>query len=202
MISQDPAPQLEELTQPVQGGNKESSSSFRNVMLEILQTILLALILYFVIDAVLARVRVENISMEPTLQPGEFLLVSKFSYKFGSMQVGDIVVFHAPPSPNQDYIKRIIGLPGDTVRIENGAVFVNQRPLEEDYISAPPDYLGEWEVPQDSIFVLGDNRNSSSDSHEWGFVPVKNIVGKAVVVYWPLKELKVLTHPNIVQASH
>ncbi|HNS62934.1 MAG TPA: signal peptidase I [Anaerolineaceae bacterium] len=177
------------------------SRGFKSLFLEIIQTLLLAVVLYFVIDAFIGRVRVENISMLPTLKPGEFLLVNKLAYKLGDFDHGDIVIFHYPLNPNEDYIKRVMGIPGDEITVEDGVVSVNGYPLTEDYISAPPNYQGTWTVPEGSIFVLGDNRNQSSDSHTWGMVPVENVVGRALVIYWPLSEAKILRHPNIVNAA-
>ncbi len=170
--------------------------------LETLQTVILAVVLYFIIDSVVARVRVENISMEPTLQPGEFVLVNKIVYRFGEVRHGDIIVFHFPQNPAEDYIKRIIGVPVDTVVIKNQQVFINNQVIEENYTAAPPDYNGEWVVPKDSLFVLGDNRNQSSDSHSWGFVPIKLVVGKAEVIYWPFNEVKSLNQPFVVKAAN
>jgi signal peptidase I len=166
---------------------------------EILQTLILAVIMYVLIDSVIARVRVENISMLPTLRPGEFLLVNKLAYKIDKMSRGDIIIFHY--DAKEDYIKRLIGLPGDKVEVQNGKVKVNQLELDEPYIAAPPSYNGVWDVPAGSIFVLGDNRNSSSDSHSWGFVSLDKLIGKALVIYWPLQNAQVLTHPNIVNAA-
>lgn len=168
-------------------------------LFEILQTLILAVIMYVLIDSVIARVRVENISMLPTLRPGEFLLVNKLAYKIDRMSRGDIIIFHY--DAKEDYIKRLIGLPGDTVEVQDGKVKVNQLELDEPYISAPPSYNGVWSVPAGSIFVLGDNRNSSSDSHSWGFVTLDKLIGKALVIYWPLQNAQVLTHPNIVNAA-
>ncbi|MAT43531.1 MAG: signal peptidase I [Anaerolineaceae bacterium] len=162
------------------------------------QTLILALVFYFLIDSFFPRVRVENISMKPTLQPGELLLVNKLAYRLGEPDHGDVVIFHYPGNPQEDYIKRIIGIPGDEILIQDGKVVVNGTELEEPYISAPPAYRGSWKVPEEQIFVLGDNRNQSSDSHSWGFVPFENLVGKALVVYWPVDQIKVLTHPQIV----
>ncbi len=179
----------------------KSRSSVRTFFIELLQVIFLAAILYFAIDAVIARVRVENISMEPTLMPGEFLLVNRLAYRIGPIQRGDVVIFHYPLNPKEDFIKRAIGLPGDTVRVENGQVFVNDIQLEEPYIAAPPDYSGSWTVPEKAIFVLGDNRNRSLDSHAWGFVPFDLILGKALVVYWPFDEAKTITHPDLAGVS-
>jgi signal peptidase I len=176
-------------------------SAWIRFVLETLQTIILAVVLYFLIDSVVARVRVENISMEPTLFPGEFLLVNKMSYRFSDVSRGDIIVFHYPKNPREDYIKRIIGLPGDVVTIENQQVLVDDKVVEENYISAPPEYSGRWDVPLDALFVLGDNRNQSSDSHSWGFVPYGNIVGKAEVIYWPFPKIRLLNEPFVVNAA-
>lgn len=189
-----PAGDVENSSQP-----KQKKSSF---VLEMLQTLIMALVFYFLIDSFFPRVRVENISMKPTLQPGELLLVNKLSYKLGEPRHGDVVVFHYPANPTEDYIKRVIGLPGDDVRVENGKVYVNGQALDEPYIAASPSYTGSWTVPPDSFFVLGDNRNQSSDSHSWGFVPRENMVGKALIVYWPLDQVKTLYHPLVVNAAH
>lgn len=183
----------------------EASASGRpawlTVLIEAIETIVLAVILYFGIDAVIARVRVENISMEPTLMPGEFLLVNKLAYKFSEVGRGDVVVFHYPQNPREDYIKRVIGIPGDVISVQNGKVTINGQPLNEPYIAAAPQYTGTWTVPAGNIFVLGDNRNQSSDSHSWGYVPYSNIVGKALVVYWPVDQFKILDQPLIVNAA-
>ncbi len=173
-------------------------SRWRKLVLEIIETLVLAVGLFLLIDAFLARVRVENVSMEPTLMPGDFLLVNKMAYKWGKMQVGDIIVFHYPPDPGTDYIKRLIGLPGDHVQIQNGIVTVNGIALEEPYIAESPEYTYDQIVPEENVFVLGDNRNDSSDSHSWGFVPIKNVVGKAIAVYWPLNAIKTLGHPDML----
>ena len=145
---------------------------------------------------------VDGSSMEPTLQPGEFVLVNKIVYRFGEVRHGDIIVFHFPQNPAEDYIKRIIGVPGDKVSIKNQQVFINEQAIEENYTAAPPDYNGQWVVPADSLFVLGDNRNQSSDSHSWGFVPMKLVVGKAEVIYWPFNEVKSLNQPFVVKAAN
>lgn len=182
-------------------GEPTTLESGGRLILETIQTVLLALVLYLAIDTVVARVQVDKISMEPTLHAGEFILVNKLAYRFGSVERGDIIVFHYPLNPSEDYIKRVIGLPGDVVRVQNGNVYVNGQQLEEPYISAPPVYEGQWVVPDEKIFVLGDNRNQSSDSHEWGFVPYGNIVGRAMVIYWPLNDFRVLNESFVVSAA-
>lgn len=171
-------------------------------LVDTIETVLLALILFLIINAVSARVRVENISMQPTLYQGEFVLINKMAYKVGQAFHGDIIVFHYPRNPKEDYIKRLIGLPGDEVKIDNGKVYVNGTSLDEPYIAAPPAYSGTWIVPAGNYFVLGDNRNQSSDSHVWGYVSTDLVVGKALVVYWPLENLQILAHPDIVNAAH
>jgi signal peptidase I len=186
-------------TQPTNTTQVEKKSSGFGVLIDIFQTVLLALVFYFLIDLAFARVRVENISMEPTLAEGEYLIVNKLAYRFGEMHTGDVVVFHYTVS--EDYVKRLIGLPGDHVEIYDGKVFVNGIALDEPYIAAPPHYTGAWDVPAQSVFVLGDNRNQSSDSHRWGFLAADQIVGKALVVYWPLSEMKLLTDGLVVNAS-
>ena len=187
-------PISEPITQP---GKK---STFLRFVVEVLQTLILALVLYLLIDFMIARVRVENISMQPTLKPGEFLIVNKLAYRLGQFHYGDIVVFHY--NPQEDYIKRVIGLPGDEVEINEGKVYINGEQLQEDYLVSPPAYTGSWQVPEGRLFVLGDNRNQSSDSHKWGFVPTENVVGKALVVYWPLSEAKLLTQNKTVNAKN
>jgi len=170
---------------------------FVHAALEIAQMLLMALALYFLIDSVLGRVQVQKISMEPTLQAGEILLVNKLAYRFSQIEHGQIITFHYPLQPQLDYVKRVIGLPGDVVEVQDGQVRVNGRQLHEPYISAPPEYSGIWEVPSGQLFVLGDNRNPSADSHVWGFVPLENVIGKAMAVYWPLNRVRLLRTPAI-----
>jgi signal peptidase I len=186
---EQPSSQPESPTQP-------KKNALRGVLIEIIQTLLLALVLYFAIDAVFARVRVINISMQPTFYEGDVLLVNKLAYKLGKVHTGDVVIFHNPNFLEEDYIKRLIGKPGDTVKADGGTIYINGIPLQEPYISQPPYYLGEWVVPAGNVFVLGDNRNSSSDSHSWGFVPMEDLVGKALVVYWPFDSAKIIRQPQ------
>ena len=185
-------------TEPQKETKKLSCMGF---IIDTVETILLALILFLGINAVSARVRVENVSMEPTLTQGEFLLVNRVAYKFGTPKIGDIIIFHAPGVEDLDYIKRLIGRPGDTVHIEGGVVYVNGQALYETYIAEAPTYSGTWEVPEGQFFVLGDNRNNSSYSHLWGFIPEDSVVGKALLIYWPLDAVSLLTGATTVQAA-
>ncbi len=171
-------------------------------MWEILKTVGMALVLYFAISFVTDRVRVENISMQPTLYEGELLVVNKLAYRWAEPARGDIIVFHFSHQPPEDYIKRVIGIPGDVVQVRDRQVFVNGAALQESYIAESPEYYGEWVVPQNSLFVLGDNRNRSSDSHVWGFVPFEEVVGRAVLIYWPFNSAQILKQPVPVSAGN
>lgn len=174
----------------------------KRFLLDILETVMLAVVLFLGINAVSARIRVESISMQPTLYDGDFVIVNRLAYKLGSPQRGDIIIFHYPPDPDREpYIKRVIGLPGDTVRVQGGKVYINDVPIRESYIKAAPTYENIWKVPPDSLFVLGDNRNNSSDSHSWGMVPLENVIGKAEVVYWPPSEWQVLNQHTAAAAE-
>jgi len=166
-------------------------------LFETVQMIVMALLLYFLIDSMVARVRVQKVSMDPTLVPGEVLLVNKLAYKFGEISYGDIITFHYPIEPDLDYVKRVIGIPGDEVIVKGGIVRVNGQEVHEPYISDPPEYEGQWNVPENSLFVLGDNRNPSADSHVWGFVPLDNVIGKVFAVYWPPNKIRGISSPDI-----
>jgi signal peptidase I len=168
--------------------------------LEIGKQLLIALLLFFLADSIIDRARVENVSMFPTFKEGEMLFVNKLAYRFGSVERGDIITFHYPLEPELSFIKRAIGLPGDVVEIREGRVLVNGLALIEPYIVTPSDYIGKWTVPPDSLFVLGDNRVDSADSHVWGYVPYSNLVGKVLMVYWPLDHIRLVTHSSLLPA--
>ena len=168
---------------------------------DVAETLILSILLFVAINAVSARIRVDGHSMEPSLQSGEFVIVNKLAYKLVSPDIGDVIVFHYPRDPEQEYIKRVIGLPNDSVEIANGSVFVNGEEINEPYIAAPPNYQSEVTVPEDSLFVLGDNRNNSSDSHNWGPVPMEFVIGKALVVYWPPEKWGLIQHPTTASAA-
>jgi signal peptidase I len=191
-IQSDTQPQPEPIT--------EQPTDWKRFVLDILETLVLAVVLYFGINAISARVRVDGFSMKPTLQDGEYILVSKLAYKLGAPQRGDIVVFIFHVNPAEDLIKRIIGLPGDTISVQNGVLSINGVAMDEPYINAPPAYEGTWTVSPGELFVLGDNRNDSRDSHQWGLLPIKNVIGKAVLIYWPPKEWEVIKHVDRLNA--
>ncbi len=173
---------------------QEQPINWKRFFLDILETLVLAVVLYFGINAVSARVRVDGFSMRPTLQDGEYILINKLAYTLDEPMRGDIVVFVFPVNPEEDLIKRIIGLPGDTVTIQDGVLSINGAVVNEPYINAPPAYNGSWPVSEGELFVLGDNRNDSRDSHQWGLLPLENVIGRAVLIYWPPEQWQVIQH--------
>lgn len=165
---------------------------------ENIRLVAIALILAILIRIFIAEPRyIPSDSMIPTLHTGDRLVVEKVSYHFHPPHTGDIVVFEPPEQlqslgyrKDQVFIKRIIGKPGDLVRVNNSKVYVNDRPLSEDYIAEPPDYqLVSVKVPEAEFFVMGDNRNDSNDSHIWGFLPKQNIIGRAIFRFWPFDRI-------------
>ena len=165
---------------------------------ENLQILAIALALALLIRVFIAEPRyIPSDSMLPTLEQGDRLVVEKVSYYFHPPHKGDIVVFSPPPQlqlqgyeSNQAFIKRVIGTPGETVAVLDGTVYLNNRPLAESYVLELPHYsLNPVPVPSGQLFVMGDNRNNSNDSHIWGFLPQKNIIGHAVFRFWPPSRL-------------
>jgi len=173
---------------------KKGRSGPVRIIIDIAETLLLSILLFIAINAVSARIRVDGFSMEPSMQSGEFVVVNKLAYVFGQPELGDVIVFQYPRDPEQEYIKRVIGTPGDQVMITEGQVFVNGELIDEPYIAAPPVYQSERTVPDNALFVLGDNRNNSSDSHTWGSVPMEYVIGKAFFVYWPPERWGLIGH--------
>ena len=176
--------------------------SFRRFVKDILEIALISLFLFLSINTISARIRVESVSMQPTLFAGNFVVVNKMSYRFGDPRRGDIIVFKYPPNPELDpYIKRVIGLPEEYVSVEDGKVFINGVRISEPYLETQTQQGGEWTVPQNALFVMGDNRNNSSDSRAWGVVPLENVIGKAFMVYWPPEKWEVLSMSYAVAAE-
>ena len=143
-----------------------------------------------------ARVRNDGFSMANTLSDGSYILADRLAYQQNPPQRGDIVFFTLPMDPQQDMVKRVIGLPDETIVIKDGVVRINDVPLDEPYVTESPMYNGEWTVPKGQYFVLGDNRNNSSDSHSWGFLPQENILAKAVWIYYPLENFGKIVDVN------
>ncbi|NJM68281.1 MAG: signal peptidase I [Acaryochloris sp. RU_4_1] len=167
-------------------------------------TLAIALILALLIRGFVAESRyIPSVSMEPTLSPGDRIVVEKLSYRWRTPQNGDIVVFHTPLplqaigyAPQQAFIKRVIGIPGQVVAVQGGQVYIDGQPLTEPYIAEAPHYdLKPILVPDGTLFVMGDNRNNSNDSHLWGFLPRANIIGRANLCFWPLDHLNWIGSP-------
>ncbi|MCB0168301.1 MAG: signal peptidase I [Anaerolineae bacterium] len=166
-----------------------------SIVREVGETIILTLIIFFLIQTVVRNFRVVGTSMVNNLHDGQYLIIDKVSYNplltkylgMGGPQRGDVIVFEPPNNPNEDYVKRIIGLPGEEVNVINGQVFINGVKLDEPFEPVPGTYTmpSPIVVPPGDVFVLGDNRNNSNDSHNWGPLPIGNIVGRAWVSYWP-----------------
>jgi signal peptidase I len=186
---------------PEQAHSKRKRSGFLSFVVDIFETLVLSVVLFVSVNIISARIRVDGDSMVPTLISGEYVVVNRMSYRLGNPHRGDIIVFHFPRNPAEEYIKRIIGLPGDVIEVMNGTVYINGQPLDESYLDVKLNYTGKWEVPQGQLFVLGDNRNNSSDSHDWGTVPMNYVVGKAVMVYWPPPEWGLIDHVKLANAA-
>ena len=162
---------------------------------DIIAPILVGLAFFALFQVTVGSFKVYGSSMLPGIEQGDYILVSKATYFLGEPQRGDIIVLHSPQDPNTDLIKRIIALPGDTVEIKDNTVFVNDTALVEPYTLEPPHYLLlPEEIPAGNYFVLGDNRNNSSDSHRGWTLPRKNIIGKAWITYWPPYRWRTMKH--------
>lgn len=193
---------------------------------ELAETVVLALGIFLLVRAVVQNFQVEGSSMEPTLETGWYLLVNKSlywevnletvgkfvpfveggtdpsRYIFRGPKRGDVIVFQQPDQPigavERDFIKRIIGLPGEVVEVHDGTVYINGEPLHESYINEKPAYdCPPRRVPEGTYFVLGDNRNNSSDSHSWGPVPKGNIIGQAWLIYWPFETFGLVDNDHV-----
>lgn len=176
---------------------EKAKKSTGRIIWEVVEIVLVAFVLSWVLRTFVVEARViPTGSMLPTIQLQDRIFVDKFFFKyFDEIRQGDIIVFHPPPAAHatEDFIKRVIGLPGDTVEIKNHLVFVNGKKLSESYLlEQPDDDFPAIKVPSDSLFVMGDNRNNSADSREWGFLPLKNVTGRALFRYWPLNSVGVL----------
>ncbi|MEW6033298.1 MAG: signal peptidase I [Chloroflexota bacterium] len=161
----------------------------KSIVREVLWTLLFAVLVFVLLRVSVQTFRVEMPSMKPTIEPGWWLVLDKVSYRFGQPRRGDIVVFHAPTEPGHDFIKRVIAIPGDTVEVKDGKVYLNGQPVEEPYLANPPHYtMALWEIPPNEYFVLGDNRDTSVDSHYGWLVPRANLVGRAWLIVWPFSK--------------
>ena len=169
------------------------------VWLGLAETLLVAGVVYFSLEFATARFQVEGPSMQPGLRTGQYVLADKLAYRLGSPQRGDLVTVRPNVPGSPEYIKRLMGLPGDTLAVKSGALWINGAKVVEPYIAEPPRYIGAWQLGPDDYFVLGDNRNDSDDSHIWGSVHRPAITGKVVLIYWPFNQLRLA--PNFAFAN-
>lgn len=173
-------------------------------VVEFIKTVVaIVLIAFFVRFFLFQPFVVEGSSMEPNFHNNEYLLVNKLSYRLTEPKRGDVIVFHPPTAPGVNYIKRIIALPGETVEIRDGEIYVNSTKIDEPYIPQERTLVRNSEaanlkatLSQGEYFVLGDNRDHSSDSREWGNVPKENIIGRAWVVLFPMNNFGIVLHPD------
>jgi len=178
------------IDQTAQQVQEESATDHpgRGFLREVIETILLTLLLFVLINTATGRFRIEGQSMLPGLTSDQYILINKIVYKLHPPRRGDVVVFHSPREPGKDLIKRVIGLPGETVSIQLDQVFINGQLLVEPYVDSRYGYQrssGSWVLGPDDYFVMGDNRGNSSDSRKWGPLDRDQIIGKAWFAYWP-----------------
>jgi signal peptidase I len=163
----------------------------KSTILQILATLVVALLIFFGVQAIIESRVVEGSSMEANLHNGQRLIVVKAAYWFGEPQRGDVIIFTHPDDPQRTLVKRVIGLPGEQIEIKDGAVYINGSPLDEPYTKELEDTNCQasycnLEIPAGEYFVMGDNREASSDSRYWGTVPREDIIGRVWLLYWPL----------------
>lgn len=172
-------------------------------ILDALEPVVLAFAIFMMVYLFLFQPhKVDGRSMYPNFQDREFILTDKITYRKGDPQRGDVIVFHAPPPYDSDFIKRVIGLPGETIELRDGYTYINGEKLDEPYL--PSNYMTDekaflrnnipYKIPDGYYMVFGDNRGFSSDSREWGPISKKAIVGKAMFVYWPLDRMGSVPH--------
>ena len=165
------------------------------VLREVGITLAMAIIIFLILQATIQSFVVVEHCMEPEFYEGDRLLVNKVVYHFTAPDRGDVIILHPPLAPNAIYIKRVIAIPGDSVEVKNGAVYVNGTRLEESYLTHLPAYtFDKIVVPADEYFVLGDNRNIANDSHKGWTLPRENIVGKVWLTFWPSSEWGLVVH--------
>ncbi len=175
-----------------------------HIIRDIIETIAITLMVFLVIRLAVESFRVDGQSMEPNFHNNEYVLVDKAAYLFSPPQRGDVIIFHYPLDIRKDFIKRIIGVPGDIVQTTSTSVTVDGHTISEPYIRLPFNYdSNTWKLGPNQFFVMGDNRDNSLDSRIWGPLERSYIVGKAVVVYWPTNEWGVInTYSSVFAAIH
>jgi signal peptidase I len=177
----------------------EVSEKHTRFIREIVETITYTLLILFIIRFAVQSFRTSGQSMEPDFHNNEYVLVNKMAYLFQQPQRGDVVIFHYPFDIHKDFIKRLVGLPGDTIHVTSSNVIINGQTIREPYIRVPFNFEGNtWKLGPDQFFVMGDNRDNSLDSRIWGPLARSYIIGKVVVAYWPMNYLGLInTYPSV-----
>jgi signal peptidase I len=193
-----PQPAPPPLTEPAPGGpptDETRRSSAPRTIIEIVVIIAAAFVIALLVQAFLVKpFTIHQVSMRPTLEEGDRILLNRLAFRFGEPDRGDVIVFHSPINAGEDLVKRIVGVAGDTIEVKGGKLYRNGVAQDEPYIleqQIRDDYAAS-EVPVGEVFVMGDNRNNSGDSRSFGAIPIKTIIGKAFVVYWPVGHWKSL----------
>jgi len=222
----EPEPTFEPIPPPaVEAPPPRRRRRYLTIFREVVETLLLALLIFLAVRSSVQNFKVEGHSMLPSLETGQYIVVNKLAYAqfdlgifdflpffdagddsthhlFGSPERGDVVVFKSPTNPHRDFIKRIIGVPGDEVEIRNNTVYINGEALDEPYTKSPTTCpCGPWDIEEGHYFVLGDHRSNSSDSRVIGPIPEKDIVGKAWFSYWPLSDVGLAPNHSVSFAS-
>ncbi|MCC6167703.1 MAG: signal peptidase I [Caldilineaceae bacterium] len=184
------------------GGAEEGPQPSMTWMLlrELVETVVLSLVIFLLIRQVVQNYRIESHSMEPNFYEGQFILVNKLAYKLGAPERGDVLVFHNPRNEDEDYIKRVIGLPGDTVQLQDQTVLINGEPVQEPYLQnriPMGTVFGPVVVEPNHLFVMGDNRPNSEDSRSFGQLSEDLIVGQAWLRVWPVSEFGLVSHMDL-----
>jgi len=183
VISASPGQQVTP-SQPQKATKKKSRAG--GALREIIETLVLTAVIFLGVRVLVQNYKVEGYSMEPTLDDGQYLLINKVGMHFHHMDRGDIIVFQYPLDPSKSFVKRVVALPGDTVEIRDQQTIVDGKVVKEPYLRSPENgFYQRTVVPPGEFFVLGDNRNNSSDSRAWGMLPQKDVIGMAWVSYWP-----------------
>jgi signal peptidase I len=186
-------PQSLPTTEPEAGQLQPDTAQGSSLFREIVETLLLTVVIFVLVNTLTGRFRIDGSSMEPNLHDGEYVIVNRIVYRLHPPQRGDIVVFRR--DANREFIKRVIAVPGETIEVKGGRVLINGAPIDEPYLAAPNAYTMEpRQVGPDEYYVLGDNRNNSSDSRSWGTLARDKIVGKAWITYWPPSMWSVVPH--------
>lgn len=199
-VTESPVEDEEEITRP-----KSTFGKLIDLVFSFLESIALGGAFFMVVYLfILQPHQVKGNSMFPTYHDKEYILTDKISYKFRLPERGDVIILKSPENPDIDFIKRVVALPGEKLKVDNGQVFINDRPLKEPYLQVktplfPGGFLQEGveiTVPENAVFVMGDNRPGSSDSRVFGFIPFENIIGRVFFRYFPLDRMGLIQQPQ------